>query len=263
MLVQLFTPISHDLYLLPINTAEMAETNVQTSKLLSLPGELRNRIYRIIAVHQQPIQITADHTNPKDDRINFWPKAPALSFTCKTMYDDIKTIFFEENTFQFAEQTLRENRLQMFRQQAGKSAGKLRKISIVRIFGIGWFGCTIRFTAKVLDDTVVLAGYAYDYINVPFSALEEVNGHEDEGTDVRPRRMCLCRIKEAAAASDGELLAFLEKYLEVDGVWKSRKPFLGLCNTCARHSITCAHHRSRNPGEQWNVWDTTAGQWRL
>lgn len=241
----------------------MAEATQQTSRLLSLPGELRNRIYRFIAVHKQPIQITANHTDPEDDQLKFWPKAPALSFTCQTTYNDIKTIFFEENTFQFTEQALRENRLQMFRQQAGKSAEKLTAIKAVRILRIGYYGCTLRLTMKVIDGTVVLAGYVYDYINLPFGDAEARNGHEDEGTEEDPRRLCLDGIEEAAAASKGKLMTFLEEYLEVDGTWKGREPFLGICNTCKALSITCAQHRSRNPGELWNVWDTAAEQWRV
>ena len=225
------------------------------SRLLSLPGELRNRIYRLTATHPEPIQITADHDHPEDARIYFSPQAPALALACHMTYNDIRPIFFEENTFEFSEHALRENRLRTFRKQAGDSAEKLTAITIIRNFTMGFFKSTAQFTAQSTDAGVVLLDCSYYYENFPLGCGTEGDS-DDEGEEYLD--MCFCRLEKAAAASNGNVLAFLEEYLEIDGVWKGQKPFLSFCYQCKKQIITCRKDWRSNPGTLWSVWDTTS-----
>lgn len=56
--------------------------------LLGIPGELRNQIYRLILVQDDPIKLTpTDH------------EQPALLRTCKQIRDEATSIFIEENQF--------------------------------------------------------------------------------------------------------------------------------------------------------------------
>lgn len=59
-----------------------------TSRLQSLPAELRNRIYRETFNHDEPVTITSNH----------FPE-PALLRVCKQLRNEASPIFYGERTF--------------------------------------------------------------------------------------------------------------------------------------------------------------------
>jgi hypothetical protein len=172
---------------------------------------------------------------------------------CHIAYNDIRPIFFEEDTIEFSEHALRENRLQTFGKPAGDSAEKLTAITIVGDYTMGSFQSTAQFTAKTTHAGVVLSDWSYDYEHLPqeYGSEDDSDGAGDNYHDI-----CLCRVGKAAAASNSNLLSSLGKYLEIDGVWKRQKLFLGLCYKCRGQIITCRRDWCRNPGALWDIWDT-------
>jgi hypothetical protein len=215
----------------------MAESDQQDSRLLSLPGEIRNRIYRFIAVHQEPVQIFA-WPQTTGSTIKFSPRIPALAIACKTTYEEIKAIFYEENTFRFTEYSLNHGRLETFRERAGDSASKLTAIKITRVYGIGIFGCTLSFTARVTNAGITISDVSYCYVGGqrPYN-VRVVDG------------VCLCRTRKLAGMSTKPLLDFLEEYLEIDGRWKGSTQRLALCTSCKKYSIVCDEHLRKHSGE--------------
>lgn len=206
----------------------MAESEQGDSRLLSLPGEIRNRIYRLIAIHQQPIQLSAT-PQIAGNTIKFSPRIPALAVACKTTYEEIKTIFYQENTFHFTEYSLRNEHIKTFRTRAGDSAAKLTGIKITRVFGVGFFGCTVTFTAKATDAGITISDVSYHYVGGP----QRYDG--DEIAD----GVCWCRIRKMAELSTKPLLDFLKEYLDIDGRWKGSKQRVALCMSC-KNSASCA-----------------------
>lgn len=66
----------------------------QSSPLLELPAELRNKIYFDVLVSEKPLGI-AKQTHIYDVR----HKAPALLQTCRQIREEARTIFYSNNTF--------------------------------------------------------------------------------------------------------------------------------------------------------------------
>ena len=53
-----------------------------------------------------------------------------------TVYEEVKSIHYEENEFQFTELALRLGRIRAFRKQAGSLASELTKVTIIRALGV-------------------------------------------------------------------------------------------------------------------------------
>lgn len=75
-----------------METTDIAAAEVKC-RLLSLPAELRNRIYEMVVVHQQPI--TMSHR--RRHRLTRTP--PAITRTCQQIKNESLPIFYEWNTF--------------------------------------------------------------------------------------------------------------------------------------------------------------------
>ena len=210
----------------------MAEPEHQQSRLLQLPGELRNRIYRLVAVHREPVHVTGS-SEPTDGKINFSPRLPGLALACRKTYDEIKGIYYEENTFNFTEYALRGERLETFRERAAQSATKLIRVKITRAIEIGAFGCTIKFTIKPTDDAICLSEFADEFVNAPRRVLDRGT----HGTD----GICHCLVDKLAARaskSSWSLLDFVDRYLfiarELEGDGGTE---LEQCRRCGKHLI--------------------------
>lgn len=62
--------------------------------LLSLPGELRNKIFREVVVSNVALSVEP-LCLPDKRKLH----QPAVSFTCKLLRDEVLSIFYAENTF--------------------------------------------------------------------------------------------------------------------------------------------------------------------
>lgn len=72
--------------------------------LLTLPGELRNRIYSLAVVPQEDVDVRIVYWR-KDALNAYWrilPGRPVLAFTCKSMQRDVLSIYFAAATFRIA-----------------------------------------------------------------------------------------------------------------------------------------------------------------
>ena len=69
--------------------------------LLTLPGELRNRIYRLVVVPEETVIVTITCSR-KDDKkayLNIQPRQPALTYATKAMQRDVASTYFSEAVF--------------------------------------------------------------------------------------------------------------------------------------------------------------------
>ena len=80
---------------------EQATTKTtSTTKILQLPGELRNRIIRLSLLQDSPIDLL--HLQWRPDRTGYDPiliPEPALSQTCRSLRREVLSIYYGENTF--------------------------------------------------------------------------------------------------------------------------------------------------------------------
>jgi hypothetical protein len=208
----------------------MSELEPQQSRLLSLPGEIRNRIYRLVAVHREPVYVTGSPQST-DGKINFSPRLPGLGLACQKTYDEIKRIYYEENTFNFTEYALRRERLKTFRVRAAQSASKLIAVKITRATGVGFFGCKLQFTIKVTDDSIGLSEFVDEFVNAP----RRLQNRGINGTD----GICHCLVDKLAARaskSSWSLLDFVDEYLHIDGKLDGDGATqLAHCSGCDKH----------------------------
>ena len=198
----------------------MVRSDQKASRLFSLPGELRNCIYRHTAVFQEPIVVSAKRDCEfREEGIKFSRTRPALALTCHTAYNEIKSIFFEENMFDFAAHSL-QSVMQLFRKRAGDSARKLMAVSLSRESRVmelsNWkaFSCTVFFTAKTTNTGIFLSHFHHRHESLLMKIGDESDSEDEE---VKNRAsICLRLLAKAGAASNGNLLVLLEEYLESD-----------------------------------------------
>ena len=217
----------------------MDESNHQGTGFLSLPGEIRNRIYRLIIVHQEPVKVFA-WPQTGNDAINFSPRIPALAVACHTTYKEIRTIFYQENTFRLTECSLRNKRLDTFRQRAGESAAKLKAIKITRNYRVdGMLAYMFSFTARATDTGTTVSDVSYRHLGTRI----------DNCDDFVISSVCLCKIQKLGESSTKPPLDFLEDYLEIGGRQPGGKQRVVYCMSCNKYGIVCDEYIQKHLGE--------------
>ena len=231
-------------------TPIMAGAVEQTSPFFRLPGELRNRIYRPLAVKQTPIYIWGI-SESNDAHLVWSPRVPPFMITCRAIYDEVASIYYEENSFHFTEYALTAKRLQIRRQRAGRSASKMTSITITRAFAIGPFGATLQFSAEMAAGKVGVEKSSSDFVNSPFPGPYPSSKVKD---------LCYCTIRDLAGRSKGSLLDFVEQYLDLDGIWKGEEAEVVRCPECRRCRVVKVVREDPAPAPSPHAHQETATQ---
>ena len=116
-------------------------------------------------------------------------------------------MYYQENTFHFTEHVLRFERLLAFRRITGPSAQKLTSIMITRAFGVDSFAGRVDFSAKLMEDKVVMDDVT----------TSEIASCKSWISRALTREVCCCRLFRLAATWEGSLLDLVEEYLRRDG----------------------------------------------
>ena len=192
--------------------------------LLQLPGEIRNRIYHHIVLTRGTIYLSA---GPRSDKssLKYSPPVPPLAFACRRTYGEVKSVYYEENSFHFTEYALRAERIEEFRRRAASSAKKLASITITRAFGVGVFAGRLQFTAKRIDGKIQVDDFTSNSFNGHFR-------NRDGCSD----GMCYCMVRKLASCSSSTLLEFVEDYLKKDGTWQGEQ-HVATCRSCRKSAV--------------------------
>lgn len=118
--------------------------NITTqAHLLTLPGELRNVIYRLVLLSDKRIKIDKTHR-----------KMPSLLRTCQQIYAEARSIYFGENSFQV---TVRHLRPIIPRRHWILSTKKMRVDLCINLIGkfdwenlMSWLACYHRYKGAYL-----------------------------------------------------------------------------------------------------------------
>lgn len=208
------------------------------SALLLLPGEIRNRIYRLVAVHPEPIRVLG-YSQLEDDNIMLTPRISGLAMTCQKTYDEIKRIYYEENVFNFTEYALRKERLKTFNIRAAESASKITAIKITRAISIGEFECITRFMIRRKGESIELSEFLDEFVNAP-PTLSHRDGYGTNGIC-----HCLIDVMAAKAAAMGlslsplrfvDLYLFVMVELDFNGDLELKQ-----CKSCRKHLVVFTH----------------------
>lgn len=104
--------------------------------LLSLPPELRNRIWRFVLVKASAIDVFAVSTATERGRIYKYAQVshdyPHLLGVSRQIRDQAKAIYFEENIFQFDPSAGTRGCVQAFERWSGRSADRTKSVRAVK-----------------------------------------------------------------------------------------------------------------------------------
>jgi hypothetical protein len=89
-------------------SSQDAQPDLQLSGFFKLPGEIRNRIYRLVVLQCVPIYPI------------HWNTRPALMLTCRQLFYEVKGIYYGENTFEFADSALTPRAIDRFSKLSGE-----------------------------------------------------------------------------------------------------------------------------------------------
>lgn len=176
----------------------MVRAKKRSSHVLHLPGDIRNQIYRHIAVSSAPIHVSAG-PQIDDGIIDYSSKATVLAFACHMTHHEVKSIYYGENTFHFTEYALRAKRLTTFRRQAGSSAPRITIIAVTRDAGVKWFAGKLQFSAKLVDGKIEVDNFMSDVVSGRIWDPQ-----------VKSEDMCCCTVRYLARCWKGTLLGFLD-----------------------------------------------------
>lgn len=79
---------------IPITSVETAPLTSPKPNIFSLPGELRNHIWRLVCLSDAPTNVEALCLSEKQ-----LLHQPSASFTCKQFRDEVLSIYYSENTW--------------------------------------------------------------------------------------------------------------------------------------------------------------------
>lgn len=78
-----------------LTTTPSAKTNATASPFLRLPGEIRNRIYKLVLTHEKPVMIWHIEPMMEDEHV----VSQNIHGVCRQIYAETKTTFYAINTF--------------------------------------------------------------------------------------------------------------------------------------------------------------------
>ncbi|CAK4031697.1 Hypothetical predicted protein [Lecanosticta acicola] len=164
--------------------------------LFSLPGELRNAIWRELVTSAAPLDVEP-LCEPDKPRL----KQPAAAFTCKQLRDEVLSIFYSENTFYLGKIGYHH-------------AGEIRLYDFNRRLA-RWREMLGPYTKYLTHLSMIIDGqcYAWDEgtFSFPGDAQYEIEA-EREGRlrfEMNGRLRCTCRLKNGVvdrATRDGRVL---------------------------------------------------------
>lgn len=136
-------PSYHPLHLpLPTRNSAVDEepnTSMEQSPLQTLPPELRNRIYKLVFTHEEPIELSAWDDDVEDPLMfsdeAFVENYLALTRTCRVAREESTQHLYASNTFMFDVDAAREPlfALDCFQTAIGKANAAALKAVIIKV----------------------------------------------------------------------------------------------------------------------------------
>ncbi|KAK4540579.1 hypothetical protein LTR36_009109 [Oleoguttula mirabilis] len=244
-----------DLHALKQTISDMTPTS-GPKHILKLPPELRNYIYRLVAVSTTPTNVAATPAHLKDGKMYraLVHRRLPIALACKQLRREVLAVYFEENTFQIVTSALNIEALAIFGQLAGPSLKHITSFKVLHKHGPAY----IRFTARVECAT---AGSSEGMLRL-FAGGEEI-----ERTVERAREAlayCCCNIIEVAQqyraltrpalGTANTLFAFVKDYARSveehkQSTYSEGRYIRYLCQDCSgRTSVDSTKYEASNSG---------------
>lgn len=228
------------------NQALMAPKRRQKKNFFSLPGELRNKIYREVLIQNQGIimnqhryVISCSHTSTActdifslDQMAREGP--PPLLLATPQAGKESASIYWQENTFCFAQDTLSEEHLNWFESLLGNHVKGLTKIGVSRHFKIGDADpIKIRMLVEIINGRIVIVRPKGEVRPFPGCAgFAKFRSPYTEPCRCEVRRLAVaCMPGQGKKPNGYHLLNFMSKYVEMVRT-KAKSVYFETCNTC-------------------------------
>lgn len=186
-----------------------------------------------MAVSPTSVEISSHINKDSLSIIKCTPPVPALALACKLAYNEVRSIYYEENRFHFTKDGLRKRALEEFRRRAGRFADKITAITITRSFRCKTTMGLLEFTVKHQNGEIVIKDLTSSYYRRPLNPL--IPAREQPAG-----KLCSCNVYNLARGKRKPVLEFVEEYFEGDGTWKYgevRVAIFGPCQSCERHRV--------------------------
>ena len=160
--------------------------------LLTLPGELRNQIYRYLYLSKEPLQaqfrpILSPHQGTAKPSIRRFPREPTLALVCRQLRDEACSFFYAENSFVFAASTGKSCNADLYPMTATKQMARWMSAS----------SATAALTRMELRLGDPGANGLYGRQRVTYVLRRLADGKTDVEVEVGEAARCVCWEKEA------------------------------------------------------------------
>lgn len=219
-----------------------------------LPGELRNRIYRMALVDDKPILVrverkpagrTVDRGKGKVffvDNLKLLPsklanvcahsqddktdkpmniERPGVLLASRQTHEEASPIYYFENSFSFTEPAISQKAIKAFSKLTGTTTSDLKPITIHRELLSPWLN---RATFKIKTTAVGNLDVEVVRVNIPDLLMEDHGFHNPDSV-ARVQALCVCDLLKISgdisnSTSNTKVLDFLQAYaFTVAGKW--------------------------------------------
>lgn len=208
--------------------------------LLDLPSEIRKEIYRHLAVFESAIHVATN--NALYTAVKLIPGLPALTFVNRSIYDEVKSIYYEENAFTFRRNALQYEALRELARKHSRWINRITDVEISKYFyRRNSFRCELDFSVRNINGKFTLTDLTEDVGTCPISD----GGEASRSVAVKA---CLCEVSSLARTWQSSLMAFVEACSEFEWTWKEEHAQLILCKECGGLEFTRANQNmTRQP----------------
>lgn len=218
----------------------MRTTRQSKTSLLDLPSEIRKEVYRHLAVFESAIHVATN--NALYTAVKLIPGLPALTFVNRSIHDEVKSIYYQENIFTFRRNALQYEALRELARKHNKWINRITSVEISKYFyRRNSFRCELEFRVQVINGEFTLTDLTEDVEARPISD----GGEASRSVAVKA---CLCEVSSLARTWQSSLMAFLEACSEFEWTWKEQHAQLILCKECGGLEFTRAkQNMTRQP----------------
>ena len=213
----------------------MRNTTYRRLNILDLPSEIRKEIYRHLTVHESAINIATNSANSTNKvfhtSVKLVPGLPLLTFTNRSIYDEVKSVYFQENTFTFRRNALQSEALRYLARKHGRWLDQVTSVEISQYFyRRNSFRCELDFKVEITSGRLALTDLTED--------LEtDVSNAEDPSKSVSVKA-CLCEVTSLARRWKFSLIAFVEACADFEWTWQEQHARVVLCDFCGGLELT-------------------------
>lgn len=236
------TATSNSVFMPPIKTTNKDSFKPQSDSLLfsKLPGELRNRIWRLAVLDDTAIPLHVAHYKNRDGEYCSCVQIQhALMQVCKQAHHEVTDIYYLENTFRITQDFFYGRAMEVLVLAMKPWAAEMTRLEVTHDLMRDSLR-PARRTMSVAMDLTVLSDEGRITVVPPLVDVEQGRGMQEDLADLvtlfslgpstspaPPQKLCCCKIFALADKCAGRtLLEWVQQYVKLV---RDSKPKVGEC----------------------------------